>query len=79
MRKVISVKAFDHYLICDLDDGSSYKYDMSFLLYRKGEMSLPLKQLDFFKQVSVESGALVWPNGYGIHGNTIKRDGKKKL
>ncbi len=77
MRKIISVKAFDYYLICDLDDGNTYKYDMSFLLQRKGEMVLPLKDLDFFKKVFIESGTLAWPNGYDIHGNTIERDGQK--
>lgn len=77
MRKVVSVKAFDHYLICELDDGNTYKYDMSFLLQRKGEMILPLKDLVFFKKVFIESGTLAWPNGYDIHGNTIERDGQK--
>ncbi len=77
MRKVISVKAFDHYLICDLDDGNTYKYDMSFILQRTGEMVLPLKDLVFFKRVFIESGALAWPNGYDIHANTVLRDGQK--
>ena len=77
MRKVISVKLFDYYLICDLDDGNTYKYDMNFILQRKGEMILPLKDLDFFKKVFIESGTLAWPNGYDIHGNTIERDGQK--
>ena len=77
MRKVASVKAFDYYLICELDDGNTYKYDMSFLLQRKGEMILPLKELDFFKKVFIESGTLAWPNGYDIHGNTIAREGQK--
>jgi hypothetical protein len=77
MRKVISVEAFDYYLVCDLDDGNTYKYDMSFLLKRAGEMVLPLRSIDFFQKVFIESGALAWPNDYSIHANTIERDGHK--
>ena len=29
-----------------------------------------------YKSVWIEYGALEWPCGYGIHGNTIVRDGK---
>lgn len=77
MRKVISVKAFDYYLICALDDGTTYKYDMSFVIQRTGNMVLPLQDLDFFKKVFIETGSLAWPNGYDIHANTIARDGQK--
>jgi hypothetical protein len=77
MRKVISVKAFDYYLICTLDDGNSYKYNMNFVLLRSGEMILPLRDISFFKKVYIESGALGWPNGYEIHGDTVERDGEK--
>lgn len=77
MRKVISVNAFDRYLICELDDGNTYKYDMSFIFKKTGEMVLPLRDLDFFKKVFIESGALAWPNGYDIHANTVVRDGQK--
>lgn len=78
MRKIISVKPYDDYsLICELDGGSVYKYDMSFLLKKTGEMIIPLKDIDYFKKVFIESGTLAWPNGYDIHGNTIERDGQK--
>jgi hypothetical protein len=50
---------------------------MSFLLQRKGEMVLPLKNLVFFKKVFIESGTLAWPNGYDVHANTVERDGQK--
>lgn len=77
MKKVISVKAFEHYLICELDDNLTYKYDMSFILQRNGSMTLPLRDLAFFKKVFIESGALAWPNGYDIHADTVARDGQK--
>jgi hypothetical protein len=75
MRKVISVEAFDHFLVCNLDDGNTYMYDMSFILKRTGEMVLPLRSIDFFKRVFIDSGALAWPNDYNIRANTIERDG----
>ena len=76
MRKVISVETFDYYLICKLDDGNAYRYDMNFVLLRSGEMILPLRDSSFFKKVYIESGALAWTNGYEIHGDTIQRDGQ---
>ncbi len=76
MRNVLSVKAFDHFLICELDDGNTYQYDMSFVLTRDSEMTIPLKDITFFKKVFIESGALAWPNGYDIHANSVLRDGK---
>jgi hypothetical protein len=75
MKHVLSVQAFEHYLICDLDDGQSYKYDMNFVFKKTGEMIEPLKEMSFFKKVFIDSGALAWPNGYEIHANTVHRDG----
>ncbi len=77
MRKIISVKAFDYYLICELDNHTTYKYDMAFVLKKTGDMILPLQDLNFFKKVFIESGSLAWPNGYDIHANTVARDGQK--
>ena len=77
MRKIISIKAFDYYLICILDDGTTYKYDMSFVLQRTGDMISPLRDLNFFKKVFIETGSLTWPNGYDIHANTVAREGQK--
>jgi hypothetical protein len=77
MRKIISIKTFEYYLICILDDGNTYKYDMSFVLQRTGDMVLPLRDFNFFKKIFIESGSLAWPNGYDIHANTVARDGQK--
>ena len=76
MRSVLSVEAGDFSLICELDDGKTYSYDMSFIKNSSGEMTAPLKALAFFKKVFIESGALAWPNGYDIHANTIEREGQ---
>lgn len=76
MKKILSVTPFDHYLICELNDGNRYQYDMSFVLSRDSEMTLALRDVSFFKRVFIESGSLASPNGYDIHANTIVRDGK---
>ena len=76
MRNVISVKAEDFTLTCELDNGKTYFYDMSFIKNSCGEMLQPLKDPIFFNKVFIESGALARPNGYDIHGNTVERDGQ---
>ncbi|MDA8793940.1 DUF2442 domain-containing protein, partial [Bacteriovoracaceae bacterium] len=64
------------FLICELDNGKSYKYDMNFVITEQGAAIDPLKDIEFFKKVFIESGALTWPNGYEIHADTVERDGK---
>lgn len=76
MKNILSVIPYDYYLICELDNGNTYQYDMSFILSRDSEMTRPLKDISFFKKVFIESGCLAWPNGYDIHANTVARDGK---
>ena len=74
---VVSVQANDDYsLDCEMENGEIYHYDMSFIQEKKGEIFIPLKSINFFKQVFVEAGALEWPHGFGIHGSTIVKDGK---
>jgi hypothetical protein len=75
MRSILSVIPHEYYLICELDNGRTYRYDMGFVLTRNSEMTAPLKDLSFFKRVFIESGSLAWPNGYDIHANTVLRDG----
>ena len=75
MRKILKVKTLDFVLECEMENGDVYSYDMSFVLQETGEMLMPLKDLDFFKQVFIELGSLSWPNGYEIHANSIARDG----
>jgi hypothetical protein len=76
MRDVVKVKVENFFLICELDDGKVYKYDMSFVAVRTGEAILPLQKREFFEKVFIESGALAWPNGYEIHADTVVRDGE---
>ena len=77
IREIISVKASDDYsLECEMENGEIYLYDMSFVQEKEGEILIPFKSINFFKQVIIEAGALEWPHGYGIHGNTVVRDGE---
>ena len=73
---IVRVKAMDdHTLECELENGDVYKYDMAFVKNRTGDAVKPLTDINIFKNVYIEHGALEWSCGYGIHSNTIVRDG----
>ncbi|MCY4523420.1 MAG: DUF2442 domain-containing protein [Halobacteriovoraceae bacterium] len=77
IRKILDVKANDDFTLeCEMENGEIYKYDMSFVHKESGEVIEPLRNIELFKQVWVDYGALEWPNGYGIHGNTVAREGE---
>lgn len=63
MPKIISVEAFDRYLIhVRFDDGVSGTVSLESSLF--GPMFEPLRDPEFFRQVTVdEFGAVSWPNG----------------
>ena len=75
-NKIVEVRAMDDFTLeCIMSNGEVYQYDMSFLKSRKGEVTKPLRDIEVFKKVWIEYGALEWPSGYGIHGDTVVRDG----
>ena len=77
IQRIIDVKAMNNFILeCEMESGEIYKYDMSFILEDNATMIKPLKNIDFFKRVCLEYGALEWPNGFGIHGKTIVKYGK---
>ena len=77
IRDIVAVKAMDDFTLeCEMENGEVYQYDMSFVKERTGDAVKPLADINVFKSVWIEYGALEWPSGYGIHGNTIVRDGK---
>lgn len=76
MRKILSVKAFDFFVHCEMENGDIYKYDMSFIHNDCSPMFAPLKQLKEFQSVFIELGSLSWPSGYDIHASTVVRDGE---
>ena len=76
IRKILDVTANDNFsLICEMENGEVYLYDMSFVKEEEGAVIEPLRDINLFKQVWVDYGALEWPNGYGIHGDTVVREG----
>ena len=76
-RKIFEVKANDDFsLECEMENGEIFIYDMSFINTETGEVIEPLRDINIFKQVWIEYGALEWPTGLGIHGDTVARDGK---
>ena len=76
VRKIIDVKANDNFTLdCEMENGEIYLYDMSFINTESGEVTDPLRDVNLFKQVWLEYGALEWPTGFSIHGNTVARDG----
>ncbi len=63
MHRITRVEPLDGYrLFVEFSDGVSGEVDLSSRLF--GPMFEPLKDLDFFSQVSVdEFGVVCWPNG----------------
>ena len=78
IRKIFEVKANDDFTLeCEMENGEVYLYDMSFLKEDEGPMVQSLKDINYFKRVWLDDvGALEWPNGFAIHGNTVSRDGE---
>ena len=76
LREIVKVKVNDDFTLeCEMENGEVYLYDMSFINTESGEVTGPLRDINLFKQVWPEVGALEWPTNFGIHGNTIARDG----
>ena len=70
----IEVKGFE--LICTYGRGEIVFFDMSDIPSRMGSMVQPLKDIEFFSKVFLESGAPTWPNGYDLCPEMIFREGK---
>lgn len=77
IRTIVAVCAMDDFTLeCEMENGECYRYDMSFVKQEKGAAIEPLADIEVFKNVWVEYGALEWVCGYGIHGDTVARDGQ---
>lgn len=75
-HKIRKVRAKNCQLTCWFDDGSVMIYDMKPILKKRGPMLDPLKRKSFFELAFVESGSVIWPNGFDICPNLIYRDGE---
>lgn len=74
-HKLLKVKAKDFKLTCWFEDGSVVFYDMTETFKESGPMIEPLKKKRFFEKAFIESGAVIWPNGYDICPNLIYQKG----
>jgi Protein of unknown function (DUF2442) len=64
---VIAVEYVESYkLNLQFDDGGEWRtIDMEDRIQSStGSMVIPLKDVEFFKQVKVDYGTIVWPNGF---------------
>ena len=77
LRRIYHVKANDNFTLeCEMENGEIYLYDMSYIQKESGEVIQPLRDINVFKEVWIEYGALEWSTGLGIHGDTVVRDGQ---
>ena len=75
-RKILEAKPEEDFsVVCTMENGEVYRYDMSHIQKKDGPMILPLRQYYFFSMVGIDNGNLCWPNGYDIHADTVARKG----
>lgn len=53
-----------HVLWVKFSDGAEGEWDFSDIFDVDGPMNRPLRDLDYFRRVFIERGALTWPNGF---------------
>jgi len=63
----------DYNLLLTFEDGAKKIYDMKPELW--GDVFEPLKNLELFGRVFVESGTIKWPNGADICHDKLYRNG----
>jgi hypothetical protein len=74
MIKVTAVKANDDYTLdLKFSDGSVKRFDVK--PYLKYEVFGELKDLDYFKQVSLAFGTVLWPHEQDIAPETLFLEG----
>ena len=65
MNKVTQIECPGGYRVrVTFGDGATGEYDFSEDIGGGGPMVEPLRDVDYFKRVVIERGALTWPNGY---------------
>ena len=63
----------DFVLDLEFSDGSMGEYDLAPLLARDTVLTRACREPDFFRRFFIELGALSWPNGLELSGESIHR------
>jgi Protein of unknown function (DUF2442) len=67
LNRVVSVKVLaPHVLRVTYGDGFSAVHDFAYLKKQQNNVAAPLADPDYFARVSLNYGALIWPNGYDM-------------
>jgi len=72
MIKIVKAEHIDQYRIrLVFSDGKQGEYDLSPILAKQTELTLPLKTPENFKAFFLEMGALCWKNGLELSPSSI--------
>lgn len=78
LNKVAKVSViYPFRLQVQFQDGAGGIHDCTALLESPGPMSGPLRDPDFFRQVTLEYGAPTWPNGYDMCPDWLRMEMEK--
>ena len=67
LTKVTEVKWLGgHRLFVRFKDGSCGEHDFAEIVFKPGEVNIPLRDPAYFARVYVDHGAPSWPNGYDM-------------
>lgn len=86
VKKVVYLEGYK--LMLQFNDKKTKVVDLEKILRKAKNMLLPLKDIDYFKQVSVDGTTICWPNGVDLCPDVLysigepvdktKRKGKSK-
>jgi hypothetical protein len=75
LTKVVEIKPEDGFkLKVRFNDGTCGVHDFSKLVLESGLMLEPLREVAFFRRVTLEHGAPAWPNGFDIAPEWLRRE-----
>ncbi|GEM_PF-4507897 len=78
LLRTVAVKPIFPHLICTMNDGSQYDFDMTEILKKNGQLIIPLRNPDIFNKASIsKDGELIWPTGYDLAPDRPVRSGTK--
>jgi hypothetical protein len=71
--KIVSATALDGFILrLAFDDGTEGDLDFGFAVSRATDLTLALRQPQFFARFFLELGALCWPNGLEFSAGSLQ-------